>query len=71
MTAEQQNALVSGEPFLTMNEVAERLGLPYWKFQRAVARGIFPYYCPCNRRKLFLISDVVAVIARTRCGGEQ
>ena len=69
MGADEQNGLVSGEPFLTMGEVAHRLGLPYWKFQRAVTRGLIPYYTPCNGRKLFLLSEVLSVITRTRTGG--
>jgi hypothetical protein len=48
---------------------ADQLGLPYWKLLRAVKAGQVPSYRFFNSRKLVRPSEVVAVMERTRMGG--
>ncbi|MCK1284097.1 excisionase family DNA-binding protein [Bradyrhizobium sp. 44] len=57
------------ETLLTLNEAAERLGLPYWQLQRAVRRGTVPSYAPFNRRRLVYLSELKAFVAASRQGG--
>ena len=55
---------------LTFKEAAGQLGLPYFKIQRAAARGLIPHYRLFNSRKLVRLSEVVAVIDASRRGGQ-
>jgi hypothetical protein len=56
---------------LTMKEASDLSGIPYWKIQRAVRRGILPSYSFFNDRKLVRVSDIETLIERSREGGEQ
>ena len=57
------------EPLVTLKDAAERLGLPYFKVQRAARAGLIPTYFVYNSRRLVRLSEVVAVINGTRQGG--
>jgi hypothetical protein len=59
------------EKLLTYKAAADALGLPYYKIQRAARTGIFPTYHVFNGRRLLKLSDVIAVIERTREGGDR
>lgn len=59
------------EPLLTLKDAAERLGVPYFKVQRAARAGLFPTYFVYNSRRLVRLSEVVAIINGTRRGGVQ
>lgn len=61
----------SPEKLLTLKAVAEALGLPYFKLQRAARAGAIPTYHLHNRRRLVRLSEVVAVINGTRQTGEK
>jgi predicted site-specific integrase-resolvase len=57
------------ERLVTVKATAEALGVPYHQIQRAVRAGVFPTYRVFNGRRLLKLSEVVAVIERTREGG--
>lgn len=59
------------EPLITLKDAAERLGLPYFKVQRAARAGLIPTYFVYNSRHLVRLSEVVAIINGTRQGGDQ
>ena len=59
------------ERLLTYRETADALGVPYYKIQRGARAGLFPTYRVFNGRRLLRLSEVVAVINRTREGGDQ
>ncbi|RUU88913.1 hypothetical protein EOB59_20670 [Mesorhizobium sp. M7A.F.Ca.MR.176.00.0.0] len=61
----------SSEHLLTLHQVAEELGLPYWQIQRAVKRREIPSYRPFNSRPLLKLSEVVAFIDASRQGGAE
>ncbi len=50
----------SPEKFYTIREMAQALGLPYWKVQRAAKAGCFPVHQFGNSRRLLLMSEVLA-----------
>jgi len=52
----------------TIKEAAALLGLPTWKLQRAVGKGLVPSYTFLNRRKLVRLSEVDGVIKQSRHG---
>ena len=54
------------EPYLTIKQVADALGVKYWQVQRAVKRNRLPSYSPFNSRKMLLLSEVRAAIAAER-----
>jgi hypothetical protein len=49
---------------------ASQLGLPYWKLLRAVKAGLVPSYRFLNSRQLVRPSEIVAVMDRSRTGGD-
>ena len=57
------------EQLLTLRSAADALGLPYFKVQRAARLKLFPVYRLLNKRPLVRLSEVVAVIERSREGG--
>lgn len=59
------------EPLITLKEAAHRLGLPYFKIQRAVLAGLIPTYRLYNGRRLVRLSEVIAVINGSRQGGNR
>jgi hypothetical protein len=59
------------EPYSTLKQAADLLGLPYFKLQRAGRRGLFPTYRLLNSRALVRLSEVVSAIERSRSGGSQ
>ncbi len=58
------------ERLLTYRAVAEALGVPYFKIQRAARAGLFPTYRLFNNRRLLKLSEVQAVIDRSRERGD-
>lgn len=62
--------LANVEKLLTYKAIADTLGVPYFKVQRAVRAKLFPTYRVLNGRRLLKLSEVVAVIDSTREGGE-
>ncbi len=57
------------EPFFSIKDAAEVLGLKPWWLWRAVKQGIVPSYTFLTGRRLVRLSDVVSCIERTRSGG--
>lgn len=47
---------------LTMKEAAAKLGIQYWKIQRAVKLGLVPTYSLFNPRKLVRVSEVLELM---------
>jgi hypothetical protein len=69
MPAEHEVSSPQHEPLLTLRAAAQALGLPYFKIQRAARLGVFPVYRLLNGRALVRLSEVIAVIERSREGG--
>ena len=59
----------SAEPFLTVRDAADQLGLPYFKVQRAVKAGLVASYRILNGRRLVRLSELIAAIEASRDGG--
>jgi hypothetical protein len=59
----------SAEKLLTFKAIASALGLPYFKIQRAAHAKLFPTYQFLNGRRLARLSEVIAVIDRSRMSG--
>lgn len=57
------------EKLLTLQQVEDRLGIPYFKLQRAAKRGLFPTYSIQTKRKLVRLSEVLVAIESTKQGG--
>lgn len=57
------------EPYLTLQQAAERLGVHVWALRRAVKSGMVPAYAPFNGRKLVRLSEVVAAVNASKVGG--
>ncbi|WP_054144601.1 hypothetical protein [Bosea sp. AAP35] len=47
---------------ITYKQAAEAIGLPYFKIQRAAARGVIPTYSILNGRKYVKLRDIEALI---------
>lgn len=58
------------EPFLTLQQAAQKLGVHVWALRRAIKAGNIPAYAPFNGRKLVRLSEVVAAINASKVGGE-
>lgn len=56
------------EPFYSIKEAAEILGLKYHHLQRGIKAGIFPAYRVGGRLRVRL-SEVIAVIEASKVGG--
>lgn len=56
------------EPFFTIKQAAELLGLHYHQLQRGIKAGAFPAYRMGSRLRVRL-SEVVAVIEASKVGG--
>ena len=52
-------ATQSFEPLLTLREAADRLGIPYFKIQRAARQGLIPTYSILNGRKYVKLGDIL------------
>jgi hypothetical protein len=59
------------EPFVTLHEASAKLGIPYWKLQRACRRGILPTYRFLNSRILVRLSEVVGVLEASLAIGSE
>lgn len=57
------------EPMLTIQQVAEILGVHVWALRRAIKAGTIPAYVPFNGRKLVRLSEVTAAINAAKVGG--
>lgn len=69
--ADTPTSEVGAENFLTIAEVAYTLGRSYAQIQRATVRGLIPFYRPFGRRKLLLLSEVVAAMKVGGLGGDR
>ena len=58
------------EKLVTMQVAAEALGLPTWKIRRAVKAGLIPSYSLLNGRRLVRLSEIIAVVSASCCGGQ-
>jgi excisionase family DNA binding protein len=63
------NPAKSPEPYVTINQAAEALGIHPWALRRAVKAGAIPAYAPFNSRRLVRQSEVVAAIQASKVGG--
>jgi hypothetical protein len=66
---EVERQRTSSEKLITLKQAGEALGLPHFKLQRAARDGIIPTYRIYNSRRLVRLSEVIAVIERSRSGG--
>jgi|LGOV01.1.fsa_nt_gb excisionase family DNA binding protein len=55
--------------FVTVPNMANRLGIKYHALLRAVNTGLVPSYKPFGDRRLVKPAEVIAFIERTRKGG--
>lgn len=51
---------------ITYKQAAEAFGLPYFKIQRAAARGLIPTYSILNGRRYVKICDIQALLEANR-----
>ena len=59
------------EPFHTVPQAAQALGIKKHMLRRAIAGGLIPYYTPFDStRRLVKLSEVRAVIEQHRNGGQ-
>lgn len=70
MNAYEQTPATAAEPFFTIKQVADALGLQYHQLQRGIRGGVFPAYRIAGRPRLRL-SEVVAVIEASKIGGQK
>ena len=56
------------EAFYNLRKAAEILGLRYHHLQRGARSGVFPSY-RVNRRIYVRVSEIIAVIERSKIGG--
>ena len=68
MTNRPSSVIDVVEQLLTLKAAAEKLGLPLFKLRRAAASGLIPTYSLLNGRKLVRVSEVIAVVERSRSG---
>ena len=61
---------ISAEPFLTIKQAADALGLHYHHLQRGIRRGVFPAYRVGGRPRVRL-SEVIAVIESFKVEGSK
>jgi excisionase family DNA binding protein len=59
------------EPYVTIAEAAQTLGVHTWALRRAVKAGTIPAYAPFNSRKLVRLSEVVSAIRASRTEAAQ
>jgi hypothetical protein len=57
------------EKLYALKHAAEALALPYHRVQRAARAGLIPTYKLGGSRTLVRLSEIVAVIERTKKGG--
>ena len=60
-----ENPILS-EPLVTLKEAAKKLGIPYYKLQRAAKLQLVPTYRLLNGRLYVLLSEILRVMARRR-----
>ena len=58
------------ERLVTYKAAAAEIGVPYHQIQRAARAGVFATYRVFTGRKLLKLSEVAAIINRTREGGD-
>ena len=56
------------ERLYTIKDAASHFGVPYFKMQRAVKRGIIPGYRFFNSRMLVRLSDIEKAVRRVNSG---
>jgi len=63
------NTTGSREPFLTLPQAAQKLGLPVSLLRRAAKNGLLPTHQPFSLRIRVRLSEVNAAIEACRSGG--
>ena len=58
--------IIEVEHNLTMKQAAYKVGIPYWKIQRAAKSGLLPTYQLLNSRRYVRISDIERVLTASR-----
>lgn len=56
------------EPFYSIKQAADALGLQYHQLQRGIKRGLFPAYVIAGRPRVRL-SELIAAIEASKIGG--
>lgn len=59
------NAISDPDQLYTYRDAAKRLGIPYFKIQRAARLGIIPTYSILNSRKYVKLSDILKAMSRS------
>ena len=49
----------------TFRDAAEKLGIPYFKIQRAAKRGLIPTYSILNARRYVTLRDILSRMSST------
>jgi len=62
----QENCNKPLDRLVTYKQAAEAFGLPYFKIQRAAARGVIPTYSLLNGRKYVKIGEIQALLEANR-----
>jgi excisionase family DNA binding protein len=58
------------EPFYSIKQAAELLGLKYHQLQRGIKEKTFPAYIVAGRPRV-RISEIVAIIEASKVGGQK
>ncbi len=64
-------ASLGREPLMSVADAARALNIHVWKLRRAAKTGLVPSYQFLNSRRLVRLSEVIAAIETSRCGGEK
>ena len=59
---------VSKEPYLTIPQAAEALGIPASTLRRAESAGLIKSYQPFSKRKRVVLSEIINAISSFRGG---
>lgn len=59
---------MTNEPYCSIPEASERLGVPEYALRAAAKQGLFPLYAPFSKRWAVKISEIEAAIALTQMG---
>jgi hypothetical protein len=57
---------MTNEPYCSIPQASERLGVPEYALRAAAKRGLFPLYRPFSKRWAVKISEIEAAIAQTQ-----
>jgi excisionase family DNA binding protein len=65
MSQIDDNPLSDPDQLYTYREAARRLGIPYFKIQRAARSGLIPTYSILNGRKYVRLCDILKRMSAT------